>query len=403
MAAMVCGLGVRNTFADDPEEVAVTAQRPDGNRGEFEVAIKKLTAHLKELKQEAAELKKANKPDRFDLAKKKLRETVEKLETLKSRFRKFQDKAKPRREVRRRKEVRRVREKRRERDTRRERARSQRTELDGAIEETKAEYFELKKKAQNLARTDKKDAQEEVRRELRKVGGTLERLIGERNRRLAARRKGEGRERGERRERRRPRREEERREEERRGKDRGPQTELNNAIERLTDQHNELKEQAEELARTDNRDAQERVRRELREVGGELERLHGQRNRQRAERGERRERGEENPEIRAAVNRLEHIHAAIDHLKEAGLTELAQAAGERAEQLQAVIIRSRKAMAERRERGEREGREEKDEDSDRDGNDAMREIGQAVRQLNKQLKELREDVNNLKEKLGDRK
>jgi hypothetical protein len=192
-------------------------------------------------------------------------------------------------------------------------------------------------------------------------------------------------------------------------------------IKELTALRNKLRKQLEELGKRGTGNEREIAAKRLREAQAKIEnairaqqrngeagegkkregeRREGQRREGERREGERREgqrrEGERkiNPEIRASINRLEHIRAAIGHLKEAGLTELVQVAGQRGEQLQAAIAKSTGRRVEGREGRERE----RDEDRRGEGNvlGALRELSQAIRQLQAEMKTLRGQVNELR-------
>ncbi len=106
----------------------------------------------------------------------------------------------------------------------------------------------------------------------------------------------------------------------------------------------------------------------------------------------------ENPKLQHAENQLEHMLKAHGHLREAGMTEIAQMVGERAEKLQRVL---RQSGQRRRESGREEVREERRTDQPRrertDVDEAFRKkIGGAIQELSAAIRSLRNDMEKLK-------
>ncbi len=112
------------------------------------------------------------------------------------------------------------------------------------------------------------------------------------------------------------------------------------AIKELRVYLEKLKAQQRKLEKSDDAEARKKIGIQIRSTTAKLEDLQASFRKEGIERKEQRGEREVHPEIRAARNQLEHMRAAIKHLKEAGLKEYAQAVGQRAEKLQATIHRS---------------------------------------------------------------
>ena len=150
------------------------------------------------------------------------------------------------------------------------------------------------------------------------------------------------------------------------------------AIKELRVYIEKLKAQQRKNEKSDDAEARKKIAIQIRSTTAKLEDLQASFRKEGIERKERRGEREEHPEIRAARNQLEHMRAAIKHLKEAGLKEYAQAVGQRAEKLQATIHRSldrgREGDERRRDqdvarKGERDRPDRNRRDDDRRGSD----------------------------------
>ena len=204
------------------------------------------------------------------------------------------------------------------------------------------------------------------------------------------------------------------------------------AIKELRVYIEKLKAQQRKNEKSDDAEARKKIAIQIRSTTAKLEDLQASFRKEGIERKERRGEREEHPEIRAARNQLEHMRAAIKHLKEAGLKEYAQAVGQRAEKLQATIHRSldrgREGDERRRDqdvarKGERDRPDRNRRDDDRRGSDRKevrrdvkrersprregagnpeRKLNQAILQIRKELEELRKEVRRLRGERGER-
>ena len=194
------------------------------------------------------------------------------------------------------------------------------------------------------------------------------------------------------------------------------------AIKELRVYLEKLKAQQRKIEKSDDAEARKKIAIQIRSTTAKLEDLQASFRNEGIERKERRGEREEHPEIRAARNQLEHMRAAIKHLKEAGLKEYAQAVGQRAEKLQATIHRSldrgREGDERRRDqdvarKGERPQRDSDRKEVRRDvkrersprregAGNPERELNQAILQIRKELEELRKEVRRLRGERGER-
>lgn len=109
-----------------------------------------------------------------------------------------------------------------------------------------------------------------------------------------------------------------------------------------------------------------------------------------------RDRDDLHPEIRTAMNQLEHLEHAHGHLREAGMGEIAQMVEQRANKIRQGIER----YHEQRERDHQRKREQDEAHRERSESDeAFRnEVSGAIRELSAAIRALRNDVEELKKR-----
>lgn len=157
----------------------------------------------------------------------------------------------------------------------------------------------------------------------------------------------------------------------------------------------EVREQRERDEEPETRDQERIIHRRL-----EVRQRDAERERPRREHpGHRR-----HPKSRAPQHRLEHMRAAVEHLRQAGLDEIAHRVAERAEKLQADLRRSRehteREHAERdiaaREHAEVHRRREHEHAEHREHAERReRELNAAIRDIRRELEQLRNEIQEL--------
>ena len=185
--------------------------------------------------------------------------------------------------------------------------------------------------------------------------------------------------------------------------------ELRSAMKRRAQDRNRLQRNERERAERD-RELTEQDRQRA-----QREREEQQRDRDRRERAERGGSDSDvGPEIRMAINKLEHVRHAMGHLREAGMNDMAEMlerqAHELGVQVEQAMARSRRASEEERrdraqqreavqaERRRSEQREssQRERDVDRRLEGVVKEFGAAIREMRNDIRELRNQMEQMK-------
>lgn len=135
-----------------------------------------------------------------------------------------------------------------------------------------------------------------------------------------------------------------------------------------------LQREAEELEKVGRADHADRLREEVAELRRHL--------------GRDREHGERPDHLRGGFERLEHAHAAIEHLEAAGMHDLARAAAQHAEAFERELHHAAEEVR---------GQEERERERHREHPGELAEIHELIGALREEIEQLRAEMRELRE------